>query len=85
MFNNTKEEDEEYNDMLKNYIKENLEVNIDKVEEESDDKKENNKMIDSSNQDIIMNLFTNVTNYDKNKIIKYLEGITTNYDSLKKK
>jgi len=65
IFHNTKEEDKEYNDMVKNYIKENPEVNIDKIEEESDDEKENDKMIDSSNQDIIMNLFTNVTNYDK--------------------
>ena len=31
----------------------------------------NDIMIDSSNQDIIMNLFTNVTNYDKKQIIRY--------------
>ena len=71
IFHTTKEEDKEYNDMVKNYIKENPEVNIDKIEEESDDEKENDKMIDSSNQDIIMNLFTNVTNYDKKQIIRY--------------
>ena len=70
IFHNVKEE-KEYEDMVKNYIKENPGVNIEKIEEESDDEKENDKMIDTSNQDIIMNLFTNVTNYDKKQVIRY--------------
>ena len=57
--------------MIKNYLKENPDVNIEKVEEISNDEKENDKIIDSSYKDIIMTVFTNVTNYDKKQIIRY--------------
>ena len=68
---NNIEEEKEYDDMFKNYLKENPGVNIEKIEEVSDDEKENDKIIDSSNKDIIMTLFTKVTNYDKKQIIRY--------------
>ena len=64
-------EQKEYDDMIKNYLKENPDVNIEKVEEISNDEKENDKIIDSSYKDIIMTVFTNVTNYDKKQIIRY--------------
>ena len=70
IFNNVKEE-KEYNNMIQNYLKENPGVNIEKIEEESDDEKENDKIIDSSNSDIILSIFTKVTNYDKKQIIRY--------------
>ena len=70
IFNNVKEE-KEYDNMVQNYLKENSGVNIEKIEEESDDEKENDKIIDSSNSDIILSLFTKVTNYDKKQIIRY--------------
>ena len=70
VFNNVKEE-KEYDNMVQNYLKENPRENINKVEEESDDEKENDKMIDSSNNDIILNIFTRVTNYDKKQIIRF--------------
>jgi pre-rRNA-processing protein TSR4 len=70
IFNNVKEE-KEYDNMIQNYLKENPGVNIEKIEEESDDEKENDKIIDSSNSDIILSLFTKVTNYDKKQIIRY--------------
>ena len=70
IFNNVKEE-KEYDNMVQNYLKENPGENINKVEEESDDEKENDKMIDSSNNDIILNIFTRVTNYDKKQIIRF--------------
>ena len=70
VFNNAKEE-KEYDNMVQNYLKENPGENINKVEEESDDEKENDKMIDSSNNDIILNIFTRVTNYDKKQIIRF--------------
>ena len=70
IFNNVKEE-KEYDNMVQNYLKENPGVNIEKIEEESDDEKENDKIIDSSNSDIILSLFTKVTNYDKKQIIRY--------------
>ena len=70
VLNNVKEE-KEYDDLINNYLKENPGINIEKVEEVSDDEKENDKIIDSSNKDIIMTLFTNVTNYDKKQIIRY--------------
>ena len=70
IFNNVKEE-KEYDNMVQNYLKENSSVNIEKIEEESDDEKENDKIIDSSNSDIILSLFTKVTNYDKKQIIRY--------------
>ena len=70
IINNVKEE-KEYDNMLKNYLKENPGANIEKVEVESDDEKENDKIIDSTNQDIIMNLFTNVINYDKKQVIRF--------------
>ena len=70
VINNPKEE-KEYDNMVKNYLKDNPGVNIDKIEEESDDEKENDKILDSTGQDIIMNLFTNVINYDKTQIIRY--------------
>jgi len=70
IFNNVKEE-KEYDNMVQNYLKENPCVNIEKIEEESDDEKENDKIIDSSNSDIILSLFTKVTNYDKKQIIRY--------------
>ena len=70
IFNNVKEE-KEYDNMVKNYLKENPGENINKIEEESDDEKENDKMIDSSNNDIILNLFTRVTNYDKKQVIRF--------------
>ena len=68
---NNPKEDKEYNDMVKNYLKENPGVNIEKIEEVSDDEKENDKILDSTNQDIIMNLFINVTNYDKQQVIRF--------------
>ena len=70
IFNNIKEE-KEYDDMLKNYLKENPGANIEKIEEESDEEKENDKIIDSSNSDIILSLFTKVVNYDKKQVIRY--------------
>ena len=70
ILNNIKEE-KEYDDMVKNYLKENPGINIEKIEAESDDEKENDKIIDSSNQDVIMGLFTRVTNYDKKQVIRY--------------
>ena len=70
IFNNVKEE-KEYDNMVQNYLKENPGLNIEKIEEESDDEKENDKIIDSSNSDIILSLFTKVTNYDKKQIIRY--------------
>ena len=70
LINNVKEE-KEYDDMVKNYLKENPGINIEKIEVESDDEKENDKIIDSSNQDIIMGLFTKVVNYDKKQVIRY--------------
>ena len=70
VFNNVKEE-KEYDNMVRNYLEENPGENINKVEEESDDEKENDKMIDSSNNDIILNIFTRVTNYDKKQIIRF--------------
>ena len=70
VFNNVKEE-KEYDNMVQNYLKENPGENINKIEEESDDEKENDKMIDSSNNDIILNIFTRVTNYDKKQIIRF--------------
>ena len=70
ILHNVKEE-KEYDDMVKNYLKENPGINIEKIEAESDDEKENDKIIDSSNQDIIMGLFTRVTNYDKKQVIRY--------------
>ena len=70
IFNNVKEE-KEYDNMVQNYLKENPGVNIEKIEEESDDEKENDKIIDSSNSDIILSIFTKVTNYDKKQIIRY--------------
>ena len=70
IINNVKEE-KEYDDMVKDYLKENPGINIEKIEAESDDEKENDKIIDSSNQDIIMGLFTKVTNYDKKQVIRY--------------
>ena len=70
VFNNVKEE-KEYDNMVQNYLKENPGENINKVEEESDDEKENDKMIDSSNNYIILNIFTRVTNYDKKQIIRF--------------
>ena len=69
IFNNVKEE-KEYDNMLKNYLKENPGVNIDKVEEESDEEKENDN-IDLSNNDIILSLFTKVVNFDKKQVIRY--------------
>ena len=56
--------------MVKKYLKENPDANLEKIEDVSDDEKESDKIIDS-NQDIIMNLFTNVVNYDKKQIIRY--------------
>ena len=70
IFNNVKEE-KEYDNMLKNYLKENPGVNIEKIEEESDEEKENDKIIDSSNNDIILTLFTKVVNFDKKQIIRF--------------
>ena len=70
IFNNVKEE-KEYDNMLKNYLKENPGVNIEKIEEESDEDKENDKIIDSSNTDIILSLFTKVVNYDKKQVIRF--------------
>jgi len=70
IFNNVKEE-KEYDNMLKNYLKENPGVNIEKIEEESDEEKENDKIIDSSNNDIILSLFTKVVNYDKKQVIRF--------------
>ena len=70
IINNVKEE-KEYDDMVKDYLKENPGINIEKIEAESDDEKENDKIIDSSNQDIIMGLFTKVTNYDKKQVVRY--------------
>ena len=70
IINNAKEE-KEYDDMVKDYLKENPGINIEKIEAESDDEKENDKIIDSSNQDIIMGLFTKVTNYDKKQVVRY--------------
>ena len=70
IINNVKEE-KEYDNMLKNYLKENPDANIEKIEVESDDEKENDKIIDSTNQDIIMNLFTKVINYDKKQVIRF--------------
>jgi pre-rRNA-processing protein TSR4 len=69
IINNAKEE-KEYDDMVKKYLKENPDANLEKIEDVSDDEKESDKIIDS-NQDIIMNLFTNVVNYDKKQIIRY--------------
>ena len=69
IINNPKEE-KIYDDMLKNYLKENPNANIEKIENDSDDEKENDNAIDS-HEDIIMNLFTNVVNYDKSQIIRY--------------
>ena len=43
IFNNVKEE-KEYDNMVQNYLKENPGVNIEKIEEESDDEKENDKI-----------------------------------------
>ena len=43
IFNNVKEE-KEYDNMVQNYLKENSGVNIEKIEEESDDEKENDKI-----------------------------------------
>ena len=70
IFNNAKEE-KEYDNMVKNYLKENPEENINKIVEESDEEKENDKIIDSSNSDIILNIFTKVTNYDKKQVIRF--------------
>ena len=70
IFNNVKEE-KEYDNMLKNYLKENPGVNIEKIEEESDEEKENDKIIDSSSNDIILSLFTKVVNYDKKQVIRF--------------
>ena len=70
IFNNVKEE-KEYDNMLKNYLKENPGINIEKIEEESDEEKENDKIIDSSNNDIILSLFTKVVNYDKKQVIRF--------------
>ena len=70
IINNVKEE-KEYDNMLKNYLKENPDANIEKIEVESEDEKENDKIIDSTNQDIIMNLFTKVINYDKKQVIRF--------------
>ena len=70
IFNNIKEE-KEYDDMLKNYLKENPGANIEKIQEESDEEKENDKIIDSSSNDIILSLFTKVVNYDKKQVIRY--------------
>ena len=70
IFNSVKEE-KEYDNMVKNYLKENPGENINKIEEESDDEKENDKMIDSSTNDIILNIFTRVTNYDKKQVIRF--------------
>ena len=64
-------EEKEYNNMVKNYLKENPGINIEKVEAESDDEKENDKIIDTTSQDIIMNLFVNVINYDKKQVLRY--------------
>ena len=64
-------EEKEYDNMIKNYLKENPGANIEKVEAESDDEKENDKIIDSTNQDIIMNLFTKVINYDKKQVVRF--------------
>ena len=64
IFNNVKEE-KEYDNMVQNYLKENSGVNIEKIEEESDDEKENDKIIGSFNSVIILSLFTNAINYDK--------------------
>ena len=69
IINNNKEE-KEYNDVLKKYLKENPNVNIEKIEDDSDDEKDNDNNIDS-HEDIIMSIFTNVTNYDKKQIIRY--------------
>jgi pre-rRNA-processing protein TSR4 len=70
IFNNVKEE-KEYDNMLKNYLKENPGVNIEKIEEESDEEKENDKIIDSSSNDIILSVFTKVVNYDKKQVIRF--------------
>ena len=43
IFNNVKEE-KEYDNMVQNYLKENSGVNIEKIEEDSDDEKENDKI-----------------------------------------
>ena len=69
IINNAKEE-KVYGDMVKNYLKENPNVNIEKIEKDSDDEKEDDNVIDS-HEDIIMNLFTNVINYDKKQVIRY--------------
>ncbi len=68
---NNIQEEKEYDNMIKNYLKENPGANIEKVEAESDDEKENDKIIDSTNQDIIMNLFTKVINYDKKQVVRF--------------
>ena len=68
---NNIQEEKEYDNMVKNYLKENPGANIEKVEAESDDEKENDKIIDSTNQDIIMNLFTKVINYDKKQVVRF--------------
>ena len=47
------------------------EKSINSSDGESDDEKENDKIIDSSNSDIILSIFTKVTNYDKKQIIRY--------------
>ena len=70
VFNNVKEE-KEYDNLLNDYLKKNPGVNIEKIEEESDDEKENDKMLDATNNDIILSLFTKVVNYDKKQIIRY--------------
>ena len=70
IFNNIKEE-KEYDDMLNNYLKENPGENIEKIEDESDEEKENDKIIDSSNNDIIFSLFSKVVNFDKKQVIRF--------------
>lgn len=60
---------QEYDNLVKEYLQKNPGVSIEKVEVESDDEKESDKIVDNS--DIILNLFTNVVYYDKKQILRY--------------
>ena len=65
-----KNELNEINNLTKEYLNNNPNVNIEKIEEESFDEKENDKLLDINN-DFFYDIFSNVVEYDQQQIIRY--------------
>ena len=65
-----KNELNEYNNLTKQYLSNNPNVNIEEIEEESLDEKENDKLLDI-NHDLFYDIFSSVVEYDQQQIIRY--------------